>query len=502
MEPVFDPIEQKGLWTHMFKKATIRVCSRGEYESRADILSELQTEVAQSMFQPNLHGFLSAEKSNGVARFTPVMDLRLCSVYFACVRAIDEVCAEEAVPGTFGGWTLGGARRGKEQAHFEKELSVDLRTGNYRLPLESNQPKRRNSAEGSTAERPPDRSTENEEELIDISGSMPSSPYNKVAWVKNWQNYWKVLANLSEDPGGEWFVSIDLANFYDSIDIDLLITKLGNLGVKSPVSDVLKFILCRWHRGKRHYLDSRRGLPMDVIGDMSRVLANFYLVEFDRTFSERVGDMGGKYIRWADDMTFTARNKEQAIALVYFASEILHTHGLNINASKVDFRQKGEFELGWGFEILDKLESHAENVDVIFDEIVTWCRREDFRRKDTLIKRLLTLSGDSSGSQRCRKLICDYAWSHPEFIYKMSESQVKKFVLVSPENGLSAAAMASMISERPFTAPKVEFLRAMEKLAKTEGGEYLTIYNSFAEVLRGEENPCIRLALMHAERLA
>jgi hypothetical protein len=88
---------QGDLWTHMFKKCNVRMGCSADYLNRAALLESIAADVHAGRFRPTMHGFLSSSKGNGVARFVPVLTYESTAVYFACVKALDEICADLAV---------------------------------------------------------------------------------------------------------------------------------------------------------------------------------------------------------------------------------------------------------------------------------------------------------------------------------------------------------------------------------------------------------------------
>ena len=90
-------------------------------------------------------------------------------MYYLCVKLLENEIAGNRVEGTFGGWTLGNTIRIKE----EKEI----------LELEY----------------------------------VPFNSLNPFAWKEHWQSFQGVARRYAD--AGEWnyFVSLDIANFYGSI---------------------------------------------------------------------------------------------------------------------------------------------------------------------------------------------------------------------------------------------------------------------------------------------
>lgn len=215
----------------MATTSAVRLMASTDYRHRKELLRDLIESVNKGCYAPvGVSGFLSAPKGNGVARFIPVFSYPDTAIYFACVQQIDESLASARVPQTFGGWQLGNARRIIEEAE-----AIRLFGG-----------------EGCP--------------------SMPVSCYNRGAWMKHWQEYWKLLAAQYEDADeGSWFAMFDIANFYDSVDLERLQTNVRAAGAEECFAiNVLFEILSSWNRALRMYMPNTKGLPMDLVGDCSR----------------------------------------------------------------------------------------------------------------------------------------------------------------------------------------------------------------------------------------
>src|SRR5262249_3628185 len=147
-----------------------------------------------------------------------------------------------------------------------------------------------------------------------------------------------------------WFAMFDIANFYDSVDLERLETEVrASSGKRQLAINALFCILKSWNKALRLYTDSAKGLPMDLIGDCSRLLANFFMGPFDKSFRRYALEHDGDFMRFADDMVVCAADRQQCEELVFHASEELHELGLNINVAKVNYCSKHEFERFWGF---------------------------------------------------------------------------------------------------------------------------------------------------------
>jgi hypothetical protein len=339
---------QKSFLEHLFKECLIRLGSRTEYEERRERLARLRDEVEAGNYVPRpTVALLSDPKGAGVPRFVPVFSLRDYVVYFGCVRAVDRQLAERAVPGTFGGWSLGGKRRAKEQddaTRLIRETTDDF--------------------------------------------YAPSAAYNPAAWVRSWNEFWKLLwLTFRESEDDAYFVSFDIANFYDSIDLPRLERQIRDVspGENFPI-ELLFFLLGHWNNPHTSYSRSSKGLPQDLIGDCSRVLANGYLLPVDEAIEKRCSQTGAHYMRYADDMIIAARGRKTCERLLYAAAEELNRLGLNINVSKVTYLSKKEFELHWGFDVMAALESPAKHEKGVALLRERW-PSDGFARKETALRR-------------------------------------------------------------------------------------------------------------------
>jgi hypothetical protein len=183
------------------------------------------------------------------------------------------------------------------------------------------------------------------------SQSIPQSCYNRSAWIHNWNRFWKLLAARHEDAEDEaWFAMFDIAKFYDSIDLRRLETSVRAVSSRLhfPIN-ILFHLLRSWNRGHCLYGESTKGLLMDVAGDCSRLVANFYLTPLTvDSETDYVTARDGNYMRFADDMVVRANTAGECREFIFRASEELHQLGLNINVAKVGYCTKAEFDKFWG----------------------------------------------------------------------------------------------------------------------------------------------------------
>jgi hypothetical protein len=487
--------DQRSLLEHLFKKCSVRLGTREEYKKRKQLLKTIEASVRAGKFSPRTIGFLSSSKGQGVARFVPVLDSWTTIVYFACVRAVDEACANAAVEGTYGGWSLGGARRAAEEAQVRKLIEGDPVKETASAIAAVQMP-----VAGDAATEDAAKAVESaDDETVELDLSAPVSPYNKLAWLQNWQEFWKMLklqCDAVED--NQQCVSFDIANYYDTLDLKLLENRLrSTCPDETEAINVLFELLRSWNRALRGYQETTKGIPMDMVGDMSRVLANFNLTGFDADFKSEVEKIGGSYRRWADDIFFCA-SSDQVVPLIYRASSLLHSLGLNINASKVRVRTRCEFHAAWRFDILDKLAAEttaAEGVKLLQD---SW-NDANYERKKTALKRSLTVLRGLPCLANERQWAYETTIGDSDLCISLSSGQLQSLVVCSGDASNAIPAVSKQVMECPFTQAKTEWLRCLERQRKNADRAYGEAYKTVRESMFKSEDPVLALAAKHSE---
>ncbi len=446
---------QDGLWKHMAKTCAVRLMSNEDYRRRKVLLESAIDDVNNGAYSPQrIHGFLSAPKGASVARFIPVFTFIDTAVYFACMQHIDKKLASAAVDQTFGGWQLGTARR-----EIEEREALGLFSG-----------------EGCP--------------------SMPPSCYNRAAWMKHWQEYWKLLAAKYEHADSEaWFAMFDIANFYDSVDLRRLET-----GVRAVCGDehfainVLFHLLASWNRALCLYTHSTKGLPMDLVGDCSRLLANYFLTSFDRTFRNYVRGEGGDFMRFADDMVVCASTLKECERFVFEASADLHELGLNVNVAKVKYCSKRDFQRFWGFVIMDRFES-GQVLDALslLREVVD---DDMFGRRSTALKRAITIVDREPDLGLWRQWVHDSV-ARADLQLQLSKEQLLAFVRISGNPSATLERLIDSFVHQPFTQPKAILLRALDGLQRVPQTDIHDLCTSGIRKIADLKDPVLSIALRH-----
>lgn len=197
--------------------------------------------------------------------------------YHAAVCALEPYLARAAVRDTYGGWARGADRRA-----LEEEWAIEL--------------------------------------INECSPYSWVAGFDRLAWIKEWQSFWRLLAcRHAESADSDWFVVFDIANFYDSIDHGMLLDRITHVAPEQELAiSVIEKVLVSWHPS-RFSCPRRGGLPMDLVGHGSRVLANFFLTPFDGEVSRRAQDADGHFMRFCDDMVLHAPSRRLAEELLMVA---------------------------------------------------------------------------------------------------------------------------------------------------------------------------------------
>jgi hypothetical protein len=442
----------------MRHKCAVRLLSEDEYKGRGLTLQRLEEDVLHGRYSPRpIHGFLSTPKANGVPRFVPVLHHHDVAVCFGCIKQFDERLAAIAVPDTFGGWTLDSQRQSAE-----KRRAAEI-----------------------------------------IGASAPPSSYNVWAWYRHWLQYWKLLARRYEHaPEVSCFATFDVANFYDTIDLARLERRLRHLCPEQALPiEVVVYVLQTWNRALNGYARTTKGIPMDKIGDCSRVLANYYLVEFDQALRDDAERASAHFLRYADDMVLVASSPSQCRELMYRASGHLHRIGLNINVSKVYYKTKSEFDDAWGFDILDGLEAvrdGAGNLEELLQEFRARLGGKTYERWHTALKAMLNPVSGRTDLEKWQDWVLCTALSKSDFLVQLEARHFEHLMVISRHRRRACETLHDIINAvmaEPFTEPKVELLRLLEPYRTNADPELASLANSGIGAIARLGDPVLSLAL-------
>lgn len=315
-------------------------------------LNELYHSVTDYSYSPSHpRHYILVNKHNGVARFVPTFNREDYCVYYLCIKLLENEIAINRIDGTFGGWTLGNPIRLKE-----------------------------------------------EQEIIELD-YIPFNTLNDLLWAEEWRSFQSISRKYKDTGEYGYFLNLDIANFYDTINLAILERKIRHIIPKSKqgVVTLLMHFLQNWNKRIEGYNIKTVGLPQDEIGDCSRILANFYLQDFDLAMKNICDKYNSRYIRFADDQIIFTKDKETARLILFEASKELFKINLNVNSSKVkEFSSREEFETYWAFDIFDHLKI-KDNKEEINKGITKYFKLIDSGirfKNSSVLKRLLTINFD------------------------------------------------------------------------------------------------------------
>lgn len=185
------------------------------------------------------------------------------------------------------------------------------------------------------------------------------SSYHKNYWIFEWKEFLGKARRLFQNSKYKYFISFDIADFYPSINLLLLERKVRSAvpREKQTLVDLLFYFLQYSNNKFKRYVPEIKGIPQDEVGDLSRVLANFFLQDFDHEINNFAKQLNSEVLRYADDHIIYAPDEKSASSILFFASIQLQKIGLTVNSGKVhDYKSRGQFSRFWSFDIHELLD--------------------------------------------------------------------------------------------------------------------------------------------------
>ena len=297
-------------------------------------IENLYRKMKERRYYPSIpHRYIDRDKGKGVTRVIPVFTLKDYCVYYYCIKKIEDKIAYNRVENTFGGWTLGGLMRKSENDEMEK------RRKNF------------------------DRYEDFIAEFYGISISEYS--FNPAAWARAYGDLNSKLYATAKETNYKYVVELDIANYYDSIRLDILEMRIREIVDKKYAYTVslLFHFLNYWNRDINLYNKQTVGIPQDAMGDFSRILANFYLQPYDKIAYGLCKQYKCKYLRYADDQFFFAENRNKLDFLIFKVSKELNSLGLSVNQKKVKIMKAKDLIKYRSFKFFDLLKEDKNKKD-------------------------------------------------------------------------------------------------------------------------------------------
>lgn len=342
---------------------------------RRKIIDETYALISDNEYSPNHPEIvIDLDKGYGVARYIPILTPTDYAVYFFCILTIDEELAAKRVEGTYGGWSMGGAIRKKEKE--EDELWADM-------------------------PRP----------------SPSQYTFDPSAYFKYWGEFNdKIKARLAVVPQDFYIVEYDIANFYDHIRLDLLenLVRCTTDAVHEPAVNLLFYFLNSWNKLINSYRQQAVSLPQELVGDCSRILANFYLQEYDQKMKEFCDKNGILYLRYADDHVLFVPNDFNYKKIIRKASIELSKIGLNINPKKIKVQRKidkyGYHKCYPIFGLLDSTKKYASDqtkaiANAVAEKFLSLNRKTLVKNGESVLKTIISIGIEKLDARNRRRVL-------------------------------------------------------------------------------------------------
>lgn len=390
--------------------------------NRNEIAHNLYKELTEFRYHPSTpRDYIIINKGNHVARISPTFYPKDYFVYYFCTKVLEDEIAVNYVEGTYGGWRLGNKIK-------LREVSDDL----------------------------------------ELSDSAPSNSYNPFLWSENWSDFQKKAFENNNLEEFKYVVKLDIANFYDNVNIDLLSKKLHLAAPKNKTFyiDLLIHFLNNWNKKFQGYSKKSVGLPQDEISDSSRLLANFYLQDYDKEIKNRCDSLKAKYLRYADDQLFYTKSLQDAQFLVYETSKLLSRIGLNINAGKVEYFDNPEkFNQYWAFELFELLgdKNNKENINIGIKKFIEWKDKKISFKEHSVLRRILNQDFKLFETSSKHKVLA-YLFDK-EFISMMNNwSMSKVYEQLNSEDRIEfLRILDNLINENHFNSFHYNLIKFYEK---------------------------------------
>lgn len=280
----------RGFWK-AFSRSTFPIEIPKTPTEKAALVESVYDDIASARYAPGIpETELVMNKGHGVARTIPVFGIRDYCVYYFCIKELEDVLCGNRTPNTFGGWTLGGQLRTRENDEIESDSAA---YGRY--------------------------------------------SFNPQAWTHAFGEFNALLFAQIDAGHCAYVLQLDLSNFYDCVRLDILERWIREHSPpeKGWVIALLFYLLNHWNRRNTGLHPQAVGLPQDALADCSRILSNFYLQKYDHFASGICTQAGATYFRYADDQMILLNDPSKIDNLLLLLTRNLDRYGLRVNQKKV-----------------------------------------------------------------------------------------------------------------------------------------------------------------------
>ena len=409
----FRAIFSKRLYEKIIKESSIsciRDISKKEFNN---IIDKTYNELENYEYKVgNVDEKVFVYKNNNVARIIPVLSIKDELVYyFACKMIEDEIAVNRTI-NTYGGWRLGN----KIKLQEDSEIDYVYRS------------------------------------------------YNPGLWNENWKQFQNIIYNNTQDLDDDSLIlKLDIANFYDTVNLNLLEKKLLSAINRDKLEyiNILMYFLKSWNIQNDKYDMKTVGIPQSEFGDQSRLLANFYLQDYDERVYDICSRSNATYIRYADDQIIILKDKSKKNDILYVIANELNKIVLNLNASKVREYNKERIQLLYGIPIFKLLDE--KRYDKAAEKFFEYLERTDVDFNYTSsLKKFLNLGLSKFTlhyKNKIRALLTEY-----QFVRESNEYYMEKiYINIGSDEKIEFLNLLNRISEETdyngFHYSLIKFMR-------------------------------------------
>jgi group II intron reverse transcriptase/maturase len=189
--------------------------------------------------------------------------------------------------------------------------------------------------------------------------------------------------------GHTWILTLDIDNFFDSINHKLLVSLFSRKVNERRVIRLIELWINMGMIAGSEWLEPTQGVPQGNV--LSPLLSNIYLHPFDREMTSK----GFTYIRYADDFIVMCRTKEDAFQAFKDAASFLKNHlhlQLNPDENPVKNIDEGFVFLGFHFKNKRKIISghKLQHIQNKIKQILTFFPNVEPEKPLTLLNEAIT----------------------------------------------------------------------------------------------------------------
>ncbi|WP_419909060.1 RNA-directed DNA polymerase [Hoeflea sp.] len=442
------------IWKKL-RGSQIPVVSDESYKNLDGIVVKTNDDLKTKAYMPSIgHGYLGTQKGVGVTRFLPVLsEIDLAVYYHICFVLSDRILENRT--GVFGGWHI------IPQSQKRGALS-DVDNGDP-VHVTTQNPETGRGYEDISATS----DITAEEEALSFLQDYFSDPFTSTTWLKEWRQFYALIAELcSQSDIGNYVAQTDIANFYDSIEIPRLIKNLRrDAHDMEEYIETLEVFLGYWNRRLNGYQFSTKGIPQEILSDASRILAHYYLDDFDRRFMEYCNENELTYVRWADDFLIFGKSKKGLEAAIHKASRFLLAQGLNLNSSKTKIFLRSNFAKYRAVDVLMAINNdNKEKFRRELRKIINWNTTNEVRM-DSVFRASIGYVFKLKNSAKTfeKNFLIESASTNTQLLFSVNSRQMINLLYIADDPIDFFKMIRSKILAAPYAGPRATFLHMLRK---------------------------------------